>query len=849
MTISSETRKAGPYTGNGSQTSFPFSFKVFTTADVQVIRTDLSLNETTLVLGTDYTVTLNSNQDSNPGGSITTTTAPASGFLITLTSQVGATQATDLTNQGGFYPNVLNTALDKLTILVQQLKEQVNRAVKTNISSSTTPDQLISVLTSSASASAASASAAAASATSAQTSLNTFRGQYYGTNTVDPTLDPLGNPPGAGDLYFNTTSNAMRAYNGSVWQDVAQGVSFPYQSFSGNGSTATFTLSSNPGSLSAIEVFVSGVRQRPVTDYTWSGGTSITLIPAPPTGTNNVFVRWVTTQALAVPSDGSVTAAKLATTGTPSASRVLRGDMVWSDPRAVNGITTVTLTSASPNATLTSASNQHVLILNDTTTPFAPSVTLPNMTTLVAGTGYFVFSNTTPYNVALRDAGGTVREYIAPGTDYSLNIKDVTTSNGQWNIAFPSVAVSVDQTYLTSLANGSKVNSGWIIGISVRLVRLDTTNFALVWTETLQSNSNTICYARLFTVNPSTKAVTTGNTLAAYNFGTAAGSAVSQQVDITYDTDNAGHALILCVGAFNQPVAVYFGLSVSGGTLYATTATNTTAAVVACQGPYSGALYVGYMGSSNAFALSFYLADTSPATTIHIRACTVTGTTAPVLTNSANNTSFATNTLGAHYGARTDLTTFLCGANGTIGRAISYTPASNTFSVATRTNQARFDIEQGSTAILSSFAQGGFMFSSGKAFFGANVFDVTNPGATSVTATLSTSFNFKPNFGSAYTSTKGGNIGTANRSSIYVSGTSMIAVDGTNRFQCDPSQTTLNLQRSAGINTALNAAGYAPLLLDTNLPLYWTWSGWNNTGATLLSASTLIGDVATPITL
>ena len=33
MTINSSTRIAGPYTGNGSTTAFPFSFKVFTTAD------------------------------------------------------------------------------------------------------------------------------------------------------------------------------------------------------------------------------------------------------------------------------------------------------------------------------------------------------------------------------------------------------------------------------------------------------------------------------------------------------------------------------------------------------------------------------------------------------------------------------------------------------------------------------------------------------------------------------------------------------------------------------------------------------------------------------------------------
>lgn len=143
MTINSSTRIAGPYTGNGSTTAFPFSFKVFTTADVTVVRTNLSGVESTLTLGTDYTVSLNANQNSNPGGTVTMLTAPASGFLITLTSSLGYTQTLDLTNQGGFYPSTINDALDRATIQIQQLNEQVGRAAKVNISSGTDTTSLV----------------------------------------------------------------------------------------------------------------------------------------------------------------------------------------------------------------------------------------------------------------------------------------------------------------------------------------------------------------------------------------------------------------------------------------------------------------------------------------------------------------------------------------------------------------------------------------------------------------------------------------------------------------------------------------------------------------------------------
>ena len=143
MSISSDsTRKAGPFTGTGLIVSYPFSYKVFQAADVLVVRTDLSGTETTLALGTDYTVTLNSNQDASPGGTVNPVAAAPTGYLTTLSSQVAALQPVVLTNSGGFYPTVLNDAMDRLTIIVQQLKEQMSRAVTTSISSSISPATL-----------------------------------------------------------------------------------------------------------------------------------------------------------------------------------------------------------------------------------------------------------------------------------------------------------------------------------------------------------------------------------------------------------------------------------------------------------------------------------------------------------------------------------------------------------------------------------------------------------------------------------------------------------------------------------------------------------------------------------
>jgi lysophospholipase L1-like esterase len=135
MTISSTTRKAGPFTGNGVTVAFPFTFKVFTTADVLVVQAVTATGvETTLALGTHYTVALNADQNTSPGGTITALVAPPTGSTLTATSQVANTQSTDLTNLGGFYPTVINTALDRATILIQQLAEKLGRTLQFSVS-------------------------------------------------------------------------------------------------------------------------------------------------------------------------------------------------------------------------------------------------------------------------------------------------------------------------------------------------------------------------------------------------------------------------------------------------------------------------------------------------------------------------------------------------------------------------------------------------------------------------------------------------------------------------------------------------------------------------------------------
>lgn len=92
MTVSSTTRTAGPFTGNGSQTDFAFTMRVFRGADIVATETNTSDIVTTLVLGSDYTVQVNDNQRDNPGGTLTMLSALTTGHILNLTTAIEATQ-------------------------------------------------------------------------------------------------------------------------------------------------------------------------------------------------------------------------------------------------------------------------------------------------------------------------------------------------------------------------------------------------------------------------------------------------------------------------------------------------------------------------------------------------------------------------------------------------------------------------------------------------------------------------------------------------------------------------------------------------------------------------------------
>ena len=151
MTVPVAARKAGPYAGNGVQVTYAFAFKIFATTDLVVTKTALASagsGESTLVLTSDYTVSMNADQDNNPGGNVTLLVAPAgdgtsaNSELITITSSVPESQGTSLPTGGSYSAKVVEKALDKATVLIGQLSEKLSRVLKYPVSDTTTAKDL-----------------------------------------------------------------------------------------------------------------------------------------------------------------------------------------------------------------------------------------------------------------------------------------------------------------------------------------------------------------------------------------------------------------------------------------------------------------------------------------------------------------------------------------------------------------------------------------------------------------------------------------------------------------------------------------------------------------------------------
>lgn len=131
MTLPNSTSKGGPYAGAGNTGPFVVPFYFLQNTDLLVTKTSTLGIDSILTYPADYAVA----GVGNPlGGSVTTTANVAVGEKLTVTRNVPLTQGVALPATGPLPSASVETELDKLTMIAQQIQLQLDRSLKLSVS-------------------------------------------------------------------------------------------------------------------------------------------------------------------------------------------------------------------------------------------------------------------------------------------------------------------------------------------------------------------------------------------------------------------------------------------------------------------------------------------------------------------------------------------------------------------------------------------------------------------------------------------------------------------------------------------------------------------------------------------
>ncbi len=110
------------YVGDGTRCQFFFPFPIFLESNLEVYLGSVQQTSGFTVSGVGQT----------DGGSVTFSTPPASGMLVTLRRYLVLQRLSDFQDSGQFRARVLNDELDYLTATVQQLDAEATRTIRLN---------------------------------------------------------------------------------------------------------------------------------------------------------------------------------------------------------------------------------------------------------------------------------------------------------------------------------------------------------------------------------------------------------------------------------------------------------------------------------------------------------------------------------------------------------------------------------------------------------------------------------------------------------------------------------------------------------------------------------------------
>jgi len=500
---------------------------------------------------------------------------------------------------------------------------------------------------------------------------------------------------------------------------------------------------------------------------------------------------------------GAATLAKLDTTGASGKVLTAQGSGVaptWeSASGARSGADYLTLSSGTPNITLTSASNQLQVV---TATAEGQTITLPDMTTLTAGSGYFVFYNTSVFPIGIKDAGGTVREYLypsssnlyanSPSSAVPLNIESIASANGVWHLQNPiSAGIATTATQV-----GTAITLTNLTGF-FSIHKYSATQYLFIGGNRISAGGGAVT-VKLGTLDPSTKTFTFGSQIS------LGSSPTYQQVYTTKLDTNGTDRGLLCL--FNNSdyssqgaSAQFFGVAVVAGVLYVSTVSNFTYATgTASAGAYPVAdlTTVFYTGADDCFiATTGASMGAAQYAKIYGLKVGLSGTTVTLTAATGNAINYSTTTLGYQYSiSPTSRTTFVVDdSNNNIKTFINYATATNTLTSGTRTSQTTRIAGVLISPIGYISSDNYILGSNGKQFAYNTSTSATNPGTATVTVT-SHSYNLKGFPAKSYASAT---TGVTALSVFPTSASSYNITNGSDTIYIgDPSNTDFNFNKA-----------------------------------------------------
>jgi hypothetical protein len=141
MTISSTTVR-NSYSGDGTTDTFTYNFKIFQDSDIQVIIRSANGTETIKTITTHYTVT---DAGVSAGGTVVFTAGniPTATETVVLRRNIPQTQAIDYIANDPFPAESHEEGLDRATMAIQQIQEEVTRSLKLSKTNTMTSTEFI----------------------------------------------------------------------------------------------------------------------------------------------------------------------------------------------------------------------------------------------------------------------------------------------------------------------------------------------------------------------------------------------------------------------------------------------------------------------------------------------------------------------------------------------------------------------------------------------------------------------------------------------------------------------------------------------------------------------------------